>query len=199
MPSRGIVVAVVLVIGVPLALIALSRYLPRDPKPVYFHRGSGQLVVTGGRDETVKLLDPPSGVYGVTYLPSNSTRSIGLDFEIAGDGGLSLAIERFAGAGQYPVVQTLGEVGDATLAFGGEVYRCYSRCGACTVTVDAASRASISGSVACSSMINCAAARLARDVPVVRPDEPCSQATPSAIDVAGTFLLDDPTEKRRDY
>jgi hypothetical protein len=198
MPSRGIVVGVILAIGVPVALITLLQFLPRDAKLVYFHRGSGQLVVTGGRTETLKLLDPSDHVYGVTYLPSGSTRTLYLQFAIAGNGRLSLATDRFAGAGQYPVVQTVGEVGDAALTFEGEAYRCYSRCRACTVTVDAASRASISGSVACSAMINCAAARLDRDIPMIG-GEPCSRPEPSTIDVTGTFLLDDPTDKRRDY
>ena len=206
MPSRGnIVVAGTIALGIAAVVTSLllflphdAKVLPRDEKEVYFHRGSGQLVVRGGRAETIKLLDPHGPVYGVTYLPSSSTLALNLDFGIAGNGGLSFSIENFAGAGQYPVAQTAGEVRDAMLSLGGgEAYRCYSRCRTCTVTVDTASRASISGSVACSSMINCAASRLDREIPVIG-NEPCRQPAPSTIDVAGTFLLDDSTDKRRD-
>ena len=86
---------------------------------------------------------------------------------------------------------------DISLQLAGDSYHCYSHCGACTVSIDLASRASISGRIACSSMRNCAAARLIPQIPGF-DDDTCSAQVPSTVDMQGTFLLDQPADKRRD-
>lgn len=197
MGRRGAIVAGLIVAGV-LALVASPRFLPRDAGPVYFHGGSGQLSVTGDRSAVVELRDPPNPVYGVSDVPSQTPRTLRLEFGTASGGAFSFSIAGFTGPGQYTTTQVLSG-GDAFLTVETDRYRCYERCGACAVNVDVASRASISGSVACSSMRNCAAARLIPEIPVaVLDDDSCSAQAPSSVDVQGTFLLDQPTDKRRD-
>lgn len=105
MRLRKLVVAALAVAGVLglSALIALPRYLPDDPKPVRFHRGTGQLTLTGDRDVHVELGNPPSFPYGVEY-PSSSAHPLQLEFQLTPRGLLSLDIDAFKGAGSYSAV-----------------------------------------------------------------------------------------------
>ena len=182
--SRGVLAGAAVVV----ALVAAG--CGSDPHTTYFIHGSGTLQVSGGPRLVEAVLTPGSVPYGAATLAPRAPRRLGFDF-LASGGVLEFALGDFTGVGTY------SDVRDLAFSLDGVTYGCdsFSPCTGCAVTISQASDAVISGDIACASMSGCPSDLARRD-----PGDPACRGTAApAINIEGTFRVDEPKSKPLDY